>query len=222
MLELSISLLVLPVFWAIAEWRMGLLLCLATAILQDPLRKIAPNQPAFYVLFVGVVFAGMCVGALGRGVPLNPNIILKRYRHIAMPLSLLLPLLIMQAFNSYVRFDNPIISLAGLVTYVLPSVSIVCAYQHFLGRARIPYLSVYQMVRRLYRTCIDNSLPGIFWLPLVSARGDWLKAGYIRRSFRSRAALICRTLSGTRDRGMACDDRRILRCPVDLLARDKL
>ena len=41
------------VFWAFAEWRLGLLLCLATAILQDPLRKLTPDQPVFFIGFVG-------------------------------------------------------------------------------------------------------------------------------------------------------------------------
>ena len=70
-LELAISLLVIPVFWAFAEWRLGLLLCLVTAILQDPLRKLTPDQPVLFVVFVGVVFGGMCLGALARGIPLK-------------------------------------------------------------------------------------------------------------------------------------------------------
>jgi hypothetical protein len=156
--ELAISLLVLLVFWAIAEWRMGLLLCLVTAILQDPLRKITPNQPVFYVLFVGVVFAGMCIGALARGVPLNPNIIFKRYRHIAVPLSVFPLLLIVQAFNSYLRFDNPTISLAGLLTYVMPLVSIVCAYQLVFRQGEF---RIYQFIK-WYVVCIALVLTTVY------------------------------------------------------------
>ena len=71
MIELAISLLAIPVFCAFAEWRLGLLLCLATAILQDPLRKLTPDQPVFFVAFVAVVFGAACLGAWARGVPLN-------------------------------------------------------------------------------------------------------------------------------------------------------
>jgi hypothetical protein len=129
MLELAISLLALPVFLAIAQWRLGLLLCLVTAIAQDPLRKLTPNQPVFFVAFVTVVFAGMCLGALARGVRLNPNIIFKRYRHFAMPFSVFFLLIIVEAFNSYLRFGNPMLPLIGLLTYVMPLVSVVCIYQ---------------------------------------------------------------------------------------------
>ena len=166
MFELAISLLVLLAFWAIAEWRIGLLLCLVMAILQDPLRKITPNQPVFYVVFVGIVFAGMCFGALARGVPLNPNIIFKRYRHIAGPLSLYMPLLILQAVNSYLRFGNPMISLTGLLTYVLPLVSIVCAYQLVFrqGEFRInQFIKWYVICIALVLTTVYLEYSGYNW-----------------------------------------------------------
>ena len=129
MLELSISSLVVPVFWALAEWRVGLLLCLATAILQDPLRKLTPNKPVFFVVFVGVVFAGMCLGALARGVSLNPKILFRRNSHLARPFPLLLVLIVVEACNSYLQLENPMVTLTGLLIYLLPLPSIICAYQ---------------------------------------------------------------------------------------------
>ena len=84
-LELAISLLAVPVFWAFAEWRLGLLLCLVTAILQDPLRKLTPDQPVLFVGFVGVVFGAACLGALARGISLDPNSIFRRYRQLRDP-----------------------------------------------------------------------------------------------------------------------------------------
>jgi len=60
---------------------------------------------------------------------LNPNILFKRYPHLTMPLSLLLLLTIVQAFVSYLRFDNLLIPLIGVLTYVMPLFSIVFAYQ---------------------------------------------------------------------------------------------
>ena len=128
MLE-AISLLVIPVIWAFAEWRLGLLLCLATAILQDPLRKLTPNQPVLFVVFVGVVFGGMCLGVLASGIPLNPKIMFRQYPRLRGPFLLLLLLIVLEAFNSFVHFGNPMITLTGLLTYLLPLPSVVCAYQ---------------------------------------------------------------------------------------------
>ena len=65
MAESNVWLLVIPVLFlfALLQWRWGLLLCIVTAILQDPMRKITPDQPVFFVVFVGIVFAGACLGA---------------------------------------------------------------------------------------------------------------------------------------------------------------
>jgi hypothetical protein len=126
---LAISLLAAPILWAFAEWSLGPLLCLATAIVQDPLRKLTPAQPVFFVGFVGVVFAAMCFGALVRGVPLNLKSLFGRYRQLAVPFSLLLLLIVVEAFNSYIRLENPVITLLGLLTYLLPLLSVVCSYQ---------------------------------------------------------------------------------------------
>ena len=48
-IELALLLFAVPFFLAFTEWRLGLLLCLATAILQDPLRKLTPDQPVLFI-----------------------------------------------------------------------------------------------------------------------------------------------------------------------------
>ena len=72
MTALALGLLAIPVFLAIVEWRLAFILCLATAILQDPLRKLTPGQPVFFIGFVGIVFAAAFIGALVRGVSMSP------------------------------------------------------------------------------------------------------------------------------------------------------
>src|SRR5262249_22325624 len=120
MMGLSVFLLAIAVFFAIAHWRLGLLLALVTAILQDPLRKIAPDQPVLFVVFVGIVFAGACLGAGLRGVSLTPDSIFRSYRQVMTPILLLLLLIVLEAFNSFIRFGNPMVPLIGLLTYLLP------------------------------------------------------------------------------------------------------
>jgi len=128
-IAIAFGLLAIPVFLAIVEWRLAFLLCLATGILQDPLRKLTPNKPVFFVVFVGVVFAGMCLGAFVRGVPLSPNNIFRRYSRLTSPFFILLLLIIVQAFNSYLRFGNLMLTSMGVLTYLLPLPAIVCIYQ---------------------------------------------------------------------------------------------
>jgi hypothetical protein len=126
---LAASLLAVPVVCVLARWRIALLLCLGTAILQDPLRKLTPDQPVVFVVLVGVVFVAACLGALVRGISLNPFIMFRPYRQLAMPFFLLGLLIVLQAMHSYLRFENLMLPLTGLLTYVLPFFSIVFAYQ---------------------------------------------------------------------------------------------
>src|SRR5262249_17124328 len=69
-----------------------------------------------------------------RGVPLIPSSVVGAYRQIAIPMRVLLLLIILQAFNSLVRFYNPMLPLIGLMTYLLPLPSFVFAYQLVLRR----------------------------------------------------------------------------------------
>ena len=154
MLELAISLLIIPFSWALAEWRLGLLLCLVTAVLQDPLRKLTPDKPVFFIVFVGVVFGGMCLGAVTQGVLLSPRIIFRRYRHFAKPFSFFLLLIVAEAVNSFLRFGNPMITLIGLLTYGLPLPAIICAYQL---AARQGQLRMNQFIK-WYIVCIGLAL----------------------------------------------------------------
>jgi len=138
-IETALSLLAVPVLIALVQWRWALLLCTVTAILQDPLRKITPDQPVFFITFVAIVFAGACIGAALRGVPLGPVSLSGAYRQIAAPMKALLLLIILQAFNSLVRFENPMLPAIGLMTYLLPLPSFIFTYQLVLrgGEARI-------------------------------------------------------------------------------------
>ena len=128
MIELAFSLVAVPVIWALAEWRLALLLCLSTAILQDPLRKLTPDQPVLFVAFVGAVFGAACVGAWARGNRLNLKSVLGRDRRLAIVFSIMLLLIVVQALNSYLRFDNLSLTLIGLATYILPIPAIALAY----------------------------------------------------------------------------------------------
>jgi hypothetical protein len=170
--ELAVSLLAVPALWAMAQWRLALLLCLATALLQDPLRKLTPGQPILFVVFVGVVFGAACLGAMVRGIRFNPNILFKRFPRLTMPLALLLPLIIVQAVNSYLRLENLWVPAIGLLTYVLPLFSIIFAYQLVFrqGEFRI------DQFMKWYIVCISLALPTIY---LEFSGYDWPVLGQV-------------------------------------------
>jgi hypothetical protein len=175
-IELAIGLLAFAVLLALAEWRLALLLCLATAILQDPLRKLAPDQPVVFVVFVGVVFGAACVGALARGNRWNLKSIIGHDRRLAIPLSILLLIIIVQAFNSYLRFDNLSMTLIGLATYLLPIPSIALAYQLVFrqGEFRInQFMKWYIVCITLVLTTVYLEFSGYNW-PVLGQVGEKL------------------------------------------------
>ena len=172
MTTLALGFLVIPVFLAIVEWRLAFLLCLATAILQDPLRKLTPGQPVFFIGFVCIVFAAAFMGALVRGVPMSPYKVFESYPRLARPMWILLLLIILEAFNSYARFGNPVISLIGLLTYLLPLPAIVFAYQLVVREGVTP---IYQFMKA-YVVCIGLALTTVY---LEYAGYDWPVFGQV-------------------------------------------
>jgi hypothetical protein len=155
---LTIALLTFLVLWAITDWRLALLLCLATAILQDVLRKLTPDQPVLFVACVAVVFGAACVGARARGNPLNLNRVFRRDRHLAISFLVLLLLIILQAFNSYIRFENPPMTAIGLATYLLPFLSIAFAYQLVFRQGEYPIVQF----MKWYIVCITIALTTVY------------------------------------------------------------
>ena len=92
MLELTFALMIILSAIAFSNWRRGLAICVLMAILQDPLRKLTPNEPAYFVLMVGVVFAAAVLGAMMSRVRLTPNAIHGWKTHMGNPFTLYLVL----------------------------------------------------------------------------------------------------------------------------------
>ena len=171
-IAVAFGLLAIPVFLAILEWRLAFLLCLITAILQDPLRKLTPDQPVFFIGFVGIVFAAAFMGALVRGVSMSPYKVFGDNPRLARPMWILLLLIILEALNSYARFGNPVISLIGLLTYLLPLPAIVFAYQVVVREGLTP---VYQFMKA-YVVCTGLALTTVY---LEYAGYDWPVFGQV-------------------------------------------
>lgn len=127
--EIAFALLLLAASLAAANWRSGLALCVLTAVMQDPLRKLTPNEPSYFVLFAGVTFAAAMLGALMTGKRLTPNAIQGWKSQMGAPFSLFLLLVALQAAHSFVRFGSAQMTIIGLMSYLTPVLAIVFAYQ---------------------------------------------------------------------------------------------
>jgi hypothetical protein len=123
------------VFIALSNWRYGLFACVVVAILQDPLRKLAPGEPVYYILLTGLVFGAAFLAAWGR-VSLDPNRIAGWRRNLSAPFNLFLLLLTSQAVNAYLQFGSLVLVGIGLLSYLAPLPALVLGY-HYAKRSGI-------------------------------------------------------------------------------------
>jgi hypothetical protein len=158
MFELSLGVLFLIAVLAFGSWRHGLALCAVMAVLQDVLRKLTPNEPAYFVLFSGVVFGAAAIGALMSGRRLTPRAVQGWQSHVGAPFSLFVVLVVLQAVHSLLRFGIPQMTVIGLIAYLAPIPAIVFAYQ-FAMRKGIAGLRAWMW---LYVVAAGVALSGVY------------------------------------------------------------
>jgi hypothetical protein len=166
MIELSIALLAIPTLWAFAAWRYAMTLCIVTAILQDPLRKLTPDQPVLFVGSVAAVFGAACLGAMSGGVSLGLGNIRNIDRGMTRPIRLMVILIMVEALNSLQNFGNLMLPAIGLMTYLLPLPAILFGYQLACraGAASVHrFMSTYLFCFMLALTTVYLEYAGFDW-----------------------------------------------------------
>jgi len=158
MILLSIALLMLAGLVTMLDWRKGLLMCVLVGVAQDPLRKLAPGQPVYYVLLVGVIFAITWVRAALSNVALGPSVIHGWRRNLKTPASLFMIVVVLQAFHSYVSYSSLVVPGIGLLVWVAPIPAIVLAYQ-FAVRRGLPSIRRWMI---LYSAVAFAALSGVY------------------------------------------------------------
>ena len=129
MTELTFFLLICAAVLAVINWKIGLALCVLTGILQDPLRKLVPDTPVYFVVLIGVVFAGTWLGASMSRVRLGPSAIPGWRKNVGLPFGLFLFLVFAQAVHSFTSFGSPLATGIGLLVWLAPIPAILIAYQ---------------------------------------------------------------------------------------------
>jgi len=134
MSELTLLLLLVACAMAFINWRNALVLCVITALLQDPLRKIAPGQPVYFVVLVGAVFGAAWLGAIAGKIRMSPNSIVGWRQNVGTPFALFVVLAILQALHSLAVYQNPTMTAIGALSYFAPIPAIVFAYQYAMNQ----------------------------------------------------------------------------------------
>lgn len=166
MTHYSILLLLIAGAFAAFNWRYGLFACIAVGVLQDPLRKVAPGQPQYYVAFAILIFGIAFVRAHLSHVALGPGIIWNWKRGLRLPFTLFLALVLVQAFRSLVAYQNYMLVAVGLLVWLAPPAAVLLAHQFAMRRGLLG-------IRQLFIWYVGFSLAALTGVYLQYIGYDW-------------------------------------------------
>lgn len=169
MTQLTIALLLMAGLLTMLDWRKGLMMCVLIGIAQDPLRKLAPGQPLFYVVLVGVVFGIAWIRAALVGVRLGPSVIHGWRQNLKVPFSLFVALVLAQAMHSFVRYGSAYMAGIGLLVWLAPIPAVVLAYQYAVRRGVLGvrhWMLLYILVALLSLSGVYFEYMGFQWRTL--------------------------------------------------------
>lgn len=171
-LLLILLLLPLAIFLADGNWRDSLLYSVVIGFLQDPLRKITPDQPALYV---GLVLIGMVLTALtlySRIGRLNLEPLFSGDRQLVGVVEIFLTLLLIQTLNSFLSIGSLTLTLIGLGFYLAPLVALWLGFQFALQPSAVQrFFRVYLVMAISYAITLVMSFRGVI-SPFFKEVGD--------------------------------------------------
>lgn len=184
--DLAFMLLAISMVMALAKWRYGFALSVLTVLLQDPLRKLTPGQPIYFVVFVGATFGCAWLGALMANVPLLPGKISGWRKYVGLPFKLFVILVVVQAAHSLARYNTPVLTGVGILSYLSPLPAIMLAYQFALRRGMdgvTRWMRFYVIMASLSLISVYLEYSGAHWKILgevgggvmISGAGDYYK-----------------------------------------------
>ena len=160
-LLLILLLLPLGIFLADGNWRDSLLYSVVIGFLQDPLRKITPDQPALYVglVLIGMVLtAGLLYSRLGR---LNLEPLFSGDRQLIGVVEIFLALLLIQTVNSFLTIGSVTLTMIGLGFYLAPLLALWLGFQFALQPSAVQrFLRVYLAMAIIFAITVFMSYRG--------------------------------------------------------------
>ena len=162
MIYLSLFFVLVLSLLAFFNWRLGLTLSVITALAQDPLRKLTPDEPAYFNLFVGVVFAAAVAGCLIKSKTLDIDRFAEKGSNLRLALSLTLTVILLQSLHSLLRFGVPQVTLIGLLNYLVPFIAIIYI-------AKLRETMDLSEIRKFFRVYLYLAIPAVFTVYLEQA-----------------------------------------------------
>lgn len=147
----------------LSDWRRALPWLFGIGVLQDVLRKLTPNVPATYILWIGAMFALVALMAYSQGA------LRGRWRALALgdaglrqAWSLFALVVVAQAAHAVLRWGNPLIGALGIAFYLGPVLALM------VGMA---YARSLDQIDRLLGTYVLIMVPAVLTVYLSADYG---------------------------------------------------
>lgn len=140
-----------------------LLLCIGFT--QDLTRKLTPGEPIIFIVTVGVLFGAILLSIwMQRGIAYSQEPFLRWTHDIRSPLVLFLAVLFLQLLHSFLRYNNILVGLIGLTTYLAPFLAVIVGYYLATSIASIrAFMKLYVAIGVLVAFSVVLSFVGIDW-----------------------------------------------------------
>lgn len=157
-------------------WRAGIFICIAVGFLQDPIRKLVPNEPVYYSVMIVVFVAATLLGVYRSGIRFTFAPIHSWNKVLRLPLNLFIGLVVIQSLMAYFKTNSPIIAGIGLMAYLMPMPAILLGYQFGKNEKNIiNFARVYLIISLVMISGVYLSYFGYEWSVLRSV-GEGLYA----------------------------------------------
>lgn len=164
MLPASILVALILLILCFNSIRATIFIVIAVGVLQDPIRKLVPEEPVFFVVLVGIFFAAGMLGAILRNGPRYFAPLFGFNNALYYPIAVLLIILLIQAFVTIVRYDQVVLAIVGLVGYLAPLLALPLAYY---------YVNTLEDVKRLLAVYIGFNIFLALGIYLSFLSVDW-------------------------------------------------
>jgi len=165
MIELALIFCAIMALWVcLLDWRRGIFVCILVGFLQDPLRKIVPGQPVYFVVLIGLFVAATVFGAKMKRVPLKISPLHMWYGVLRTPLRLFALVVTIQVAVTFIMFNSPTLAAIGFLTYFAPVPALLLSYYYVRNPQTIEkFLRFYIYSAVVVSVGIFLSLMGYEW-----------------------------------------------------------
>ncbi|MGH9761647.1 MAG: hypothetical protein ACREDR_19250 [Blastocatellia bacterium] len=169
-----LGLVALGVGICLADWRIGVFVCVVAGFLLDPIRKLMPGEPVYLTALVGVFVAATCLGAFLRGVRFSFRPIHRWNGSLRAPMAVFVGFVILQSGIAYLKTSSPVVPVIGLLAYLSPLPAILVGYYFPKSQEGIiKFIVIYLAISAVMVSGIYLSYAGYDW-QLWSSVGEAL------------------------------------------------